>query len=247
MRTTGWRGATTGWGEKADDLVNEPHQAVCCDRTGIVLNLVARESEPSRQGVTMVARSRPELTLNLVKKIRDREAYLGKRTPGGASQGQLSLGSLFGKEWNTGTDSEPGPAAFNSGLPEENYVFPRFHAVPAADRINKVLLEVYEQQPEDFATLLSLPGVGAGTIRALALVAEVVFGARPSFRDPVRYAFAHGGKDGHPYPVNREDFDHSIHVLDSAIKQAAMGRNEKLEALRRLARFSEAEAGKPLF
>jgi hypothetical protein len=80
-----------------------------------------------------------------------------------------------------------------------------------------------------------MEGVGAKTIRALALVSELVYGAKASVRDPARFSFAHGGKDGHPYPVDRSTYDRSIEALRAAVERAKLGRREKLEALRRLA------------
>jgi len=104
--------------------------------------------------------------------------------------------------------------------------------------LHKVLLKTYENPPSDFAGLLLAPGIGPKTVRALALLAEVVYGAPLSFRDPVTYSFAHGGKDGYPYPVNRADYDRSILFLEKGIKEAKMGQKEKLEALKRLERWS---------
>ncbi|MEO0157838.1 MAG: DUF763 domain-containing protein, partial [candidate division WOR-3 bacterium] len=80
-------------------------------------------------------------------------------------------------------------------------------------------------------------GVGPKTIRALALLSDVIYGARPSFHDPMVYSFAHGGKDGHPYPVNREVYDRTIAILERAIRKARLGQREETEALRRLSRY----------
>ncbi|MFQ6015264.1 MAG: DUF763 domain-containing protein [Anaerolineae bacterium] len=106
------------------------------------------------------------------------------------------------------------------------------------DRLGSIFLKTYERQPGDFEVLLGMSGVGPKTIRALSLVAELVYGVKPSFRDPVRYSFAHGGKDGYPYPVDRKNYDRSIDTLQRAIKQAQVGNREKLEALKRLASWS---------
>ncbi|MEO0021150.1 MAG: DUF763 domain-containing protein [candidate division WOR-3 bacterium] len=106
------------------------------------------------------------------------------------------------------------------------------------DYLKKVLIKTYEQPPADFASLLLVPGVGPKTVRALALVADVIYGAPLSFRDPVTYTFAHGGKDGYPYPVNRSEYDRSLLFLEKGIKEARIGRREKLEALRRLEQWS---------
>ncbi|MCH7761681.1 DUF763 domain-containing protein [candidate division TA06 bacterium] len=80
------------------------------------------------------------------------------------------------------------------------------------DRLKKIFLKTYEHQPENFETLMGMEGVGPKTIRALSLIAELVYGVPASHRDPARYAFAHGGKDGHPYPVDRENYDRSIQI-----------------------------------
>ncbi len=102
------------------------------------------------------------------------------------------------------------------------------------DSLSKIILGAYERQPQDFAQLLGLPGVGARTIRALSLISELVYGVAPSYRDPARYSFAHGGKDGIPYPVDRKTYDRSIELLSRAINRAGLGLSEKKEAFNRL-------------
>lgn len=112
------------------------------------------------------------------------------------------------------------------------------------DSIRKVLLRTYERQPEDFATLLEMPGVGAKTLRALALIAELVHGTPLSWRDPARYSFAHGGKDGHPYPVDRETYDATIDILDRALRAAKVGGGDREAARARLRRLHESLSGR---
>ncbi len=90
------------------------------------------------------------------------------------------------------------------------------------------------QKPENFEKLLGMTGVGPKTIRALSLISELVYGSKPSFSDPAKFSFAHGGKDGYPYPVDRKNYDRSIEVLEKAIRKAKIGQRDKLEALRRL-------------
>ncbi len=102
------------------------------------------------------------------------------------------------------------------------------------DSLAKILLSTYERQPADFEALLGLPGVGAKTLRALSLISELVYGVAPSYRDPARYSFAHGGKDGIPYPVDRKTYDQSIEVLARAVRKARMAPAERDQALRRL-------------
>jgi hypothetical protein len=125
---------------------------------------------------------------------------------------------------------------------------PRRHWVDVEKDINpahlrKVLLSTYEASPRNFEELLAVPGVGAKAVRALAMVAEVVYGAPASMKDPARFSFAHGGKDGHPYPVNREVYDQSVDWLRDAVDKAKIGRTDRLGALRRLAEWQSAETG----
>ena len=118
---------------------------------------------------------------------------------------------------------------------------PRQHSIPNTGYLNRSLHAAYEQQPGDFETLLGVKGVGPATLRALCLVAEVAFGVQPSFADPVRYSFAHGGKDGFPFPVQEDDIKNSYTTLRRAVKKARLGHREELNALRKLARW-HAEA-----
>jgi hypothetical protein len=120
---------------------------------------------------------------------------------------------------------------------------PAHHDIQGADvepkRLHRILLKTYERQPEDFATLLEMEGVGARTLRALSLVGELVHGAPVSIKDPARFAFAHGGKDRHPYPVDRATFDRSIQTLHNAVERAKLGQREQLDALKRLTLWAE--------
>ncbi|HKA74690.1 MAG TPA: DUF763 domain-containing protein, partial [Xanthobacteraceae bacterium] len=105
-----------------------------------------------------------------------------------------------------------------------------------------------DRGPADFPDLLLTPGVGARTVWALAMVAEVVHGAPYRFTDPARFSLAHGGKDGHPFPVPLRVYDETIGVLKSAVRNARLGREEELGALRRLdaqARQLERHAAGP--
>ncbi|MDD5082321.1 MAG: DUF763 domain-containing protein [Dehalococcoidales bacterium] len=106
------------------------------------------------------------------------------------------------------------------------------------DSLAKILLSTYERQPTDFEHLLGLSGVGPRTIRALSLISELVHGVAPSYRDPARYSFAHGGKDGIPYPVDRQTYDQSIELLSRAINKTKLGIIEKNESMNRLNRLT---------
>ena len=118
---------------------------------------------------------------------------------------------------------------------------PARHRILAADihpdRIRKTLVSAYERAPGDFVSLIGTPNVGPATLRALTLLSEILYGDEASFRDPVRFSFAHGGKDGIPYPVDRPGYDKTISMLKKAVLDAKLGRTEQLDALRRLSRF----------
>jgi uncharacterized protein len=99
------------------------------------------------------------------------------------------------------------------------------------------LNRVYDFQPDNYEELLSIKGVGPATVRGLALVAELVYGEKPSWEDPVKFSFAYGGKDGVPFPVDRKAMDQSIEILKEAVQEAKIGDKEKLGSLERLRRF----------
>jgi hypothetical protein len=121
---------------------------------------------------------------------------------------------------------------------------PRHHDVRAEDldlkRLGAVLALAYEREFADFASLLLLETLGPRTLQSLALIAEVVHGAPSRFTDPARFSFAHGGKDGHPFPVPLKTYDESIGVLRRSLDAAKLGDRDKLEGMARLERFTRA-------
>ena len=123
----------------------------------------------------------------------------------------------------------------------ERLDLPAHHPIQFGDlnvkRLHQTLLQTYERGAKDFEAVLETPGVGPKTIRALTLIAELIYGERPSFRDPARFSFAHGGKDGHPYPVDRETYDRSIDLLTKGLWAAKVSHSEKRKAMRRLKVF----------
>jgi hypothetical protein len=125
-------------------------------------------------------------------------------------------------------------------LPELN--LPRRHALfPELDvdtrQLHKILMRTYERAPTDFEGLLGIEGVGPKTLRALTLASELIYGTSASTRDPARFAFAVGGKDGIPYPVDRPVYDETIEILGRAVDRARIDRSERVRALKRLAAF----------
>ncbi|HYE29501.1 MAG TPA: DUF763 domain-containing protein [Allosphingosinicella sp.] len=143
----------------------------------------------------------------------------------------------------------PGPAPLQPHL-----ALPDHHEVRPKDvilrRLHGTLAAAAEAGPKDFPELLLVPGIGARTVRSLAMVAEVIHGAPCRFADPARFSLAHGGKDRHPFPVPTRVYDRTIGVLKTAVGQAKLGRDEKLAAIRRLdglARRLETQVSGPSF
>jgi hypothetical protein len=103
--------------------------------------------------------------------------------------------------------------------------------------LEKIFLKTYEQKPADFEKLISLEGVGAKTLRALALIADLIYAKPISFKDPARYSFAHGGKDGYPYKINLADYERTINILEKCINKAKIETTDRVKALHRLYNF----------
>ncbi|MBI4650227.1 DUF763 domain-containing protein [Candidatus Desantisbacteria bacterium] len=171
------------------DFVCEPHSAICSDKRGETLNMVAKKSEEARIISTDAAKENPEKLAKEIDKI------INLELPGRHPILQKDINSKY---------------------------------------LQKIFLTTYEKQPENFEDLLGIEGVGPKTIRALALISEIIYGKSPSFEDPARYSFAHGGKDGFPYPVDRKNYDNSIEYLRKAITLAKIGQSDKIHALKRL-------------
>jgi hypothetical protein len=112
-------------------------------------------------------------------------------------------------------------------------------------RLHRILLRTYEHPPADFEGLLGTPGLGPKSLRALTLIAELIHGARASTRDPARFSFAHGGKDGTPFPVDRATYDRTIELLRGALGRARLGHSERSRALKRLAAFADGSRLRP--
>ncbi len=121
-------------------------------------------------------------------------------------------------------------------LPEHHPLYP---ADFSFEHLSKTLKKIREVNPEDFENLLLVGGVGEKTLRALALLSNLIFGSPLSFKDPAIFSFAHGGKDGYPFPVDKETYDRSIEVLREAIRMARIGEPEKFRLLKKVGAISE--------
>lgn len=191
--------------EGLKSFVDAPHTAIDGKAQGTIINLTDQRALASREGqIALLSTLGPD-------RIAREYAKLAAAPPAVASSVSPMLPHL---------------------------VMPSHHDVRAEDmiirRLHANLAAAAENGPKDYAALLLTPKVGARTVQALALVAEVVHGAPCRFSDPARYAMAHGGKDRHPFPVPVRVYDETIRVLQTAVQKAKLGRDEELAALKRL-------------
>ncbi len=170
-------------------FVCEPHSAVCSDKKGVILNMVADEGEAVRNASVELSHQGPDRLLRELKRIKT-----------------LNL-----------------PPRHHTLLEDIN-----------PERLRTIFISTYENLPQDFEALVSLRGVGAKTLRALALLSELIYGTPYSVKDPARFSFAHGGKDGHPYPVDRTRYEESIRFLSTVVERAKLGYRDKTLALKKL-------------
>ncbi len=128
------------------------------------------------------------------------------------------------------------PEKFEKNI--KKIIMPEHHWIKLSDmnlkNLKRISEKAYEKQVKKFEELLEIKGTGAKALRALSLTSAVIYGEKPSFEDPVVFSYAHGGKDGTPYPVNRKGYDETIEIIEKAIKKAKLGNREKMEALRKL-------------
>ncbi|MGO4197908.1 DUF763 domain-containing protein [Rhizobium sp. YAF28] len=194
--------------EGLESFVNSPHAAIEGRSQGEIINLADRRAEKSRHDqLDLLAAFGPDRII--------REAAA------------LALAA----------DPAPAPEPAEQ-LMLPHLIMPAHHDVRESDvnmrRLHGNLAAAADRGPVDFEDLLLVPGVGARTVKALALVAEVVHGAPCRFSDPARFSIAHGGKDRHPFPVPLKVYDETINVMKSAVLKGKLGREEELQALRRL-------------
>lgn len=128
-------------------------------------------------------------------------------------------------------------------MKDVSLILPKHHDVTEKDvnlkRLGAALTLAHETNISDFESLLMLEGVGPRTVQSLTLVSEIIHGTPSRFTDPARFSFAHGGKDGHPFPVPTRIYDETINILDKAIHQSKLGNNDKSEALKNLSKISQ--------
>jgi hypothetical protein len=201
--------------DNVQDLVCEPHTGiVTAAKRSSSLNLTARTSDKTRAlSVEFVSAGYHSLMKD-IEILRRHCSPLSKMISLSHKGEQLTLLKLQDTEFK--------------GHPVvcEDFARSRY--------LEKILAKLCDHKPEDYEKLIATQGVGPKTVRALALVGEVIYGAEPSYEDPARFSFAHGGKDATPYPVDKHTYDNTISVLEQALKKARISPHEKERAIKRL-------------
>ena len=202
--------------EDIKDLIAEPHSGISSQAVvSKVLDMTSRRSAGTRDISTELAQAgyAPLMKdIALLRKYSSRLSQMAKLQDG--SGRQLTLLNLESREFKSH------PVIFDD-FSKSKY-------------LEKVLLAVTDRKPATYEELVAMKGVGAKTVRALALVGEVIYGAAPSYEDPARYSFAHGGKDATPYPVDRTTYDQTIAMLGRAVQRTKLSSDEKRRATLRL-------------
>jgi len=193
------------------NFIEEPHSGIISDLKVKPLNLTAKESKKNREISTELIKE-PKTFLKDIKTISEKSNSLIKQK---RIKGFCEM-VLYDKEF---------------------YYHPVLKEKFDLKRLEKTILFANSQNPKNFEQLLSIKGVGPKTIRALSLVSEIIYGAKPSYQDPARYTFAHGGKDHTPYPIDKRTYDSTIEILERGIKKSKIGLSEKEKAISRLKNF----------
>jgi hypothetical protein len=201
--------------ENVHDLVCEPHTGIVAQaKQQRLLNLTAHDSENTRQLSVEFVSSGHHSLMKDIEILRKHSSELNSMVSLKHKGQQLTLLKLEDTEfkWHP---------IVNEDFSRSRYL----------DRIFRL---VCDTRPENYETLLAIQGVGPKTVRALALIGEVIYGAEPSYEDPARYSFAHGGKDETPYPVDRDTYDKTIATLKTAVEHTRISPYEKDRAIGRL-------------
>lgn len=201
--------------ENVEDLVCEPHTGIVApSRQQRVLDLAAGDSENTRQLSVEFVSSGYRSLMKDIDILRKHSSNLSKMVGLKYKAQQLTLLKLEDTEfkWHP---------VVNEDFSKSRY-------------LEKILQELCDRQPQHYERLLAIKGVGPKTVRALALVGEVIYGAKPSYEDPARYSFAHGGKDKTPFAVDLETYDRTITTLADAVKRSRISPYEKDRAIKRL-------------
>lgn len=226
--------------ESLKSFVEEPHTGVTGENRGLLLNLTDREAAPTRSSILSISNEQPDRILGEVSRAVKADGIQLSLfpSPGGPPAAPLPAERTGAGPVTTGSPDNQHPDNYYIEENSRNLTMPARHQLKAEDvdlkRLGAVLATAYDGQNKDFEGLLLTPGLGPRTLQSLALVSEVIYGTPSRFRDPARFSFAHGGKDGHPFPVPTRVYDESIRILGDAVEKSRMGYKDKSDCLRRL-------------
>ena len=219
--------------EKLTSFVEEPHSGVTGEQQGLILNLTDSNAGDTRSSILTLTKERPEKIISEIKSL----SVNG--LPENIEKNSKIQMELFEDENKIILPKNEGHVIVEN-FHARSIVMPDHHEVRKEDvdlkRLGGVLATAYESDPKDFETLLLTPGLGPRTLQSLTLVSEVINGTPSRFQDPARFSFAHGGKDGHPFPVPLKIYDESIRVLGDAIEKSKLGYTDKSKCIDRLHR-----------
>lgn len=201
--------------ESAKDLVCEPHSGIASQAFGKrVLNLVSKDSAQTRAISTEIVQGSCHALLKDIQLLRKHYTPVSRTATFRKGRDTLKLAVFDGIEFK------------HHSVEFEDFSKSKY--------LEKILTKISYEQPKSYEQLLATEGVGPKTIRALSLVAEIIYGAQPSYDDPARYSFAHGGKDATPYPIDRETYNQTISILQNAVQRTRLSPSEKNRAVKRL-------------
>lgn len=201
------------------DLIVEPHSGIASQSFNPkTLNLTAKSGQKNRDISVEFMNSNSLTVQKDLQILRRHSSKLSQMVSLGSDGDQLTFLNLENTEFHT------------HPVVEENFFQSKY--------LDRMLLRLVSDKPKNYENLLATPGVGPKTVRALSLVSEVIYGAPASYMDPARYSFAHGGKDGTPYFVDRPTYDQTIEILQRAVQKTSLDINEKNKAIQRLNGFS---------
>ena len=217
-------------------FVENPHTGVVGQNQGKIINLTDKDAKSTRNNILEMSKESTEKVLKEIVQI-GKPANEMILLSGGKVQTIKNerQGTLFPELEEQGLFMNDNQKFFSAG---RNIIMPTHHEVLEEDvdlkRLGAVLATAYENQPENFEELMLTKGLGPRTLQSLTLVSEVIYGTPSRFTDPARYSFAHGGKDGHPFPVPLKIYDETIHILRDSIEKSKLGFKEKSDCIKRL-------------
>ncbi len=205
--------------ENVKDLIIEPHTGIASQSfNNQTLNMTAKDGQKNRDISVEFMNSNSITVQKDIQLLRKHSSKLSQMVSMKVNKDQLTLLNLERTEFH------------HHPVVSENFFHSKY--------LERIMLKLVSDKPGSYESLLATRGVGPKTIRALSLVSEVIYGAPASYTDPARYSFAHGGKDGTPYFVDRPTYDETIEILGNAVRKTSLNPADKVKALQRLSKLT---------